>query len=198
LVVALLSGMRSALFKLTRYWEKEKAMPKKSRNPGIFGLADIENLGVLESGGDIVPGIGSFFRCVVNAGVGDLFEVGCDGCRVFGARREFPGAMVRAGFGPDGGERAVIERFDPEFVASRHDFLIIGSGDGLFVDTAGRAHAHGLEVVVASWADRLSWRLAQVADYVLILDDFMPGGLEQLAAAGHHGLVGDHGFVAAA
>jgi len=54
------------------------------------------------------------------------------------------------------------------------------------------------EVVVASWADRLSRRRAQVADHVLILDDCMPGGLEQLAAAGHHGLCGDHGFVAAA
>ena len=41
-------------------------------------------------------------------------------------------------------------------------------------------------------------RLAQVADHVLIFDDCMLGGLEQLTAAGHHGLVGDNGFVAAA
>lgn len=139
-------------------------------------LLDPESLSVRFTRGPLARGVGRFFRDVFAPGPLDALFLGVDRRRALDAEREFPRARLWVGDGPSGGERALIANVDLRHIASRYTGITIGSGDGEFTALALEARRLGLRVRVASWSSRLSAGLARVADEVVLLDNFLPGG----------------------
>jgi len=139
-------------------------------------LLDPESLAVLERHGPLRPGIGRLFDAVCAPRPTDALYVGVDPRRAFDAKAEFPTCHLRVGDGPSGGERAVIEVFDPLHHPRHFGGLTIASGDHEFLGVAGLAARGGMRVRVVSWSRRLSAELAAAADEVVLLDTFLPAG----------------------
>lgn len=152
-------------------------------------LVDIENLGVETSGGRVLRGTGEVYRAVAVPGRLDQFIVGADATRIFDAAREFPGVRQCAGWGPDGGEDAILAEVNLELVSQRFDAITIGSGDSRFCDLAQSARAKGIPIRVISRPDRLSHQLRQLTQWFIWFPDPVLWG--------HHRGVGSKGRTAA-
>lgn len=139
-------------------------------------LLDPESLAVLEAHGPLRRGIGQLFGVVCSPRATDAIYVGVDPRRAFDARAEFPTCHLRVGDGPSGGERAVIQMFDPTLHPRQFGGLTIASGDHEFLGVAGEAARRGMRVRVVSWSARLATSLADIADEVVFLDTFLPAG----------------------
>ncbi len=139
-------------------------------------LLDPESLAVLEAHGALRRGIGQLFDVVCSPRRTDALYVGVDPRRAFDAKAEFPTCHLRVGDGPSGGERAVIEMFDPNLHPRQFGGLTIASGDHEFLGVAADAARRGMRVRVVSWSSRLATALADIADEVVFLDTFLPAG----------------------
>lgn len=146
------------------------------RDPREIYALDPESWGVVDARGALQPGVGHLFDQVCTPQRFDAVYVGVDWRRAFDALVEFPGCHLRTGDGPSGGERAVIDAIDPRHAADTFSGFTIGSGDHEFVGLASAVAQHGVRVRVVSWSGRLSVALAEVADEVVLLDNFLPNG----------------------
>lgn len=149
-------------------------------------IVDIENLLALRTPDEHVgPAAGALYGAIAQVGPDDLLTVAADVNRWFEAKVAFPGCRVLPGYGADGADRALQEATDIEFLASRFDTIVIGSGDHWFVDVAYRARQAGLKVVVVSRPASLSRFLAPYADEVIefggLVGDTLPTGLTTAA-----------------
>ena len=83
----------------------------------------------------------------------------------------WPSARWKWRSGADGADLALLDELDPTAIASRFSHVVIGSGDGIFADIAGRLASHGVEVTVVSRRRGLANRLRLAAKHVCVFDD---------------------------
>lgn len=101
---------------------------------------------------------------------GDLVVAGCDRGGVFDTADVWPHARVVFGRGSNGADHALLSAAS-ERVAQRFSTVVIGSGDGIFADTAARLRSEGVTVAVVSVAGSLAYRLALAAEAVRLIGD---------------------------
>jgi len=85
----------------------------------------------------------------------------------------FSGQVIPAFRGPDGAERALLERIPVDWVVRRFERVVIGSGDHAFGDLARAARAAGLEVVVIGRKRSIHHSFWRLGCTVLHLEDFL-------------------------
>lgn len=66
--------------------------------------------------------------------------------------------------GPDGGEQALIDAVDLDWVSTRFGRLVIASGDNKFVEAAMDARVHGMHVHQVTGHGQPAWSLLQAAN----------------------------------
>lgn len=71
--------------------------------------------------------------------------------------------------GPDGADRALLARADPDLVGHRFHRLVVGSGDGIFADLAQAVRDQGGDVWVVAVDGHISTRLRRCASTVVPL-----------------------------
>lgn len=151
---------------------RSRHSPKASALGGrAIHLVDIENLCVNHSGQPISTGVGDSYRSIVRPGPNDQFIVASDASRIFDARREFQGARIVHGTGPDGAELAIEHEVDLRHAATHFTTLVIASGDGYFTRTARRAQELDMRVVVVSRESCLARSLAHYAHGFIAFPD---------------------------
>ena len=130
-------------------------------------LIDIENLaGTGHLDHVLARRMAGAYHTAAGCQVPDLTVVACSHHSGFAVALAFRGASVRWRSGPDGADLALLEAAD-ELPFECFDRLVIGSGDGIFLRLARRAHAKGLIVDVVARAGGISWGLAGAADHLV-------------------------------
>jgi hypothetical protein len=86
----------------------------------------------------------------------------------------WPHARYRVRSGPDGADLELLDVIWHEDVATRFTHVVIGSGDGTFVNAVQALSDGGVWVTVVSRWDSLSPRLAHAARDVIFLDTPAP------------------------
>lgn len=132
-----------------------------------LAVIDAENLDRARIHSGLTPRLGQRWRQVVPAHPQLTTYVGSDASRFGAMVREFPTDHRVVGFGPDGGELALIEVINEQLLDGQFGCLVIGSGDGEFVNVAWKARTLGLLVVVVALDDCLSTRLARIAHHTI-------------------------------
>lgn len=118
-------------------------------------------------------------RADVVIGVGNHNRTG-----LFAARHAWPTAALRCLGGRDGGELSLLRyAADLDAVARTYGRVVIGSGDGEFIDFAVELGRRDLHCVVVAWRHKLSRRLAEVASEVRLMDTRLVAGSPGVLAA---------------
>jgi hypothetical protein len=128
-----------------------------------FVACDLENLvgGPLTADmGDLAAEVYSRFEAAACTRPGDLVVIATHPGAAFVAHRVAPFARLVTRRGPDGADRRLIEELaDLDRLSERFDQVVIGSGDGIFVEPVQALVGAGIETVVvgreASMAKRL-------------------------------------------
>ena len=136
-----------------------------------LAVVDAENLDRARIHSGLTPQLGDRWRRIVPAHPALTTFVGADASRYRAMAREFPHDHTVVGFGPDGGELALIEMIERHAFTGAIGCLVIGSGDGEFTSVAWKARALGLMVVVVALDDCLSTRLARLAHHTIAFPD---------------------------
>jgi hypothetical protein len=132
-----------------------------------LAVIDAENLDRARIQSGLTPRLGQRWRQVMPSHPQLTTYVGSDASRFGAMVREFPNDERVVGFGPDGGELALINVIDQQAFDGRFGCLVIGSGDGEFVNVAWKARTLGLLVVVVALDGSLSTRLARTAHHTI-------------------------------
>jgi hypothetical protein len=132
-----------------------------------LAVIDAENLDRARILSGLTPRLGQRWRQVMPAHPQLTTYVGSDASRFGAMAREFPNDERVVGFGPDGGELALINVIKDQSLDGQFGCLVIGSGDGEFVNVAWKARTLGLLVVVVALDDCLSTRLARIAHHTI-------------------------------
>ena len=132
-----------------------------------LAVIDAENLDRARIHSGLTPRLGQRWRDVMPSHPQLTTYVGSDASRFGAMVREFPNDQRVVGFGPDGGELALIEVIKEQLLDGQFGWLVIGSGDGEFVNIAWKARTLGLLVVVVALDDCLSTRLARIAHHAI-------------------------------
>jgi len=112
----------------------------------------------------------------------DLLVVGVNPMLAHVAREVLPTARLVVGKGPDGADHALLgAAVSAEFVAARFARLIIGSGDGAFIQLAQEVRSLGVEVTAIGMAGHVHRRLAGATDHCSFI---VPEPNDHLARAG--------------
>lgn len=135
-----------------------------------LAVIDAENLDRARVHSGLTPRLGQRWRQVMPAHPQLTTIVGADGSRFSAMAREFPEAQKVIGFGPDGGELALIRAIEDQTL-DEFGCLVIGSGDAEFVPIAWKARSLGMTVVVVALDDCLSTRLARTAHHTIAFTD---------------------------
>ncbi|MEI7593634.1 MAG: NYN domain-containing protein [Actinomycetes bacterium] len=98
---------------------------------------------------------------------------------------DVPEFRYLAGFGPDGADRALLEDAPVEWIVSRFDRLVIGSGDHAFTDLARAVKSAGTKVVVVARPDQLARSLRLAADEVMSLPNLPDLPCDPLMTSSH-------------
>ena len=134
-------------------------------------LLDIENLmGGPHQGADALEeAIRSYFEAVGH-GPEDHVVVACNPALVVTVGRQRQGGRILIGHGPDGADRALLSQLRClDWIASRYDRVIVGSGDGIFTEIVRELVGIGVPVGVISRPQALAHVLARAATFVMVL-----------------------------
>jgi hypothetical protein len=132
-------------------------------------LVDVENIV-----GDPVADDGSVraaveaYKKAASVRPDDLAVVASNGKLAMAAGQAWPGALLRIGRGPNGADLALLEEAPPEWVAGRFSRVVIGSGDGIFVDLVRRLRLQGQSVTVVGRPGSISGKLRKAASVKLL------------------------------
>jgi hypothetical protein len=134
-------------------------------------LVDIENLmGGPFTGDNAMRESCRRYREAACVGLRDHVVIACNPALALEAARNWPGRLLVAGRGPDGADLALLEQVrDARWVAQRFDRVVIGSGDGIFYDTAVALRSYGIAVGIVAVEGRLSRSLARTAHFIRVL-----------------------------
>lgn len=84
----------------------------------------------------------------------------------------YPQGSLKVRHGPDGADQALLDEVrDRNWIASRFHRVVVGSGDGIFLNLVSDLRRHGVAVGVVSLERGLSWQLSHAAHFVQILHD---------------------------
>lgn len=134
-------------------------------------LVDVENLmgGPLAGPQALNAALAGYERTAV-VGPGDHVVAAINPALVLDVFERWPHARLLLGWGVDGADSALLASVaDVEWIASRYDRLVVGSGDGIFGPAVAAYRQSGLCVEVVSRARSLSMALAVLASRVAIL-----------------------------
>ena len=145
-----------------------------------LAVIDAENLDRARIHSGLTPRLGQRWRDVMPSHPQLTTYVGSDASRFGAMVREFPNDQRVVGFGPDGGELALIEVIKEQLFEGQFGCLVIGSGDGEFVNVAWKARTLGLLVVVVALDDCLSTRLARIAHQTICFPEASAASVVQI------------------
>ena len=115
------------------------------------------------------------YRAAVSVTDGDHVIVGANPKLGVVAKTSWPAARLVVRHGSNGADIALLEEVrDVEFIASRYDQIVVGSGDGVFEAMVRVYKAYGLPVGVVSRQRSLSYVLGATASFVRLLPDIDP------------------------
>ena len=136
-------------------------------------LVDPENLmGGPDSGLAVLSRTLSCYRDVARVADGDHVTIGVNPAFHAPVKAYWPSAKVLSKGGPEGADiRLIGEVGNPAWTAPRYDRLVIGSGDGDFVEVARVYRACGLVVDVVARPMSLSARLAVAATRIRVMPE---------------------------
>ena len=134
-------------------------------------VVDIENLaGAAVPSLDLVTAVQVRYLARLGLRADDQVVLAASHLALLNAGLGWPHARYRVRSGKDGADLALIDVLEHENVAARFSHVVIGSGDGLFGDTAARLAARGVYITVVSRKASLAQGLARVARDVIYLD----------------------------
>jgi len=134
-------------------------------------VVDIENLsGVAIPSRDLVSEVQLRYLACLVFGVDDQVVLASSHLGLLNAGLGWPHARYRVRSGKDGADLELIDVLEHENIAARFGHVVIGSGDGLFGQAAGKLAARGVRITVVSRRASLSSDLARVAGAVIYLD----------------------------
>ena len=167
-------GTRKTSRQVMRFPTERQVPREKHVPPGrAFNAIDIENLiGRPSTEQSAFEWVAMNYRNIVPAAVGDHIVIGANPSLGHLAIKYWPSARLVVRWGRDGADIALIECVkDVEFIAARYDRIVIGSGDGVFVNVVRAFRRLGLPVEVVARRGSLSRKLAEAASVVRILGD---------------------------
>jgi hypothetical protein len=134
-------------------------------------VVDIENLaGAAVPSLDLVSAVQVRYLACLGFGADDQVVLAASHLALLNAGLGWPHARYRVRSGKNGADRELIDVLEHENVAARFSHVVIGSGDGLFGDTAASLAARGVYITVVSRRGSLAQALARVARDVIYLD----------------------------
>ena len=134
-------------------------------------VVDIENLaGAAVPSLDLVSAVQVRYLACLGFGSDDQVVLAASHLALLNAGLGWPHARYRVRSGKNGADRELIDVLEHENVAARFSHVVIGSGDGLFGDTAASLAARGVYITVVSRRGSLAQALARVARDVIYLD----------------------------
>ena len=134
-------------------------------------VVDIENLaGAAVPSLDLVTAVQVRYLARLGFGADDQVVLAASHLALLNAGLGWPHARYRVRSGKDGADLELIDVLEHENVAARFSHVVIGSGDGLFGDTAARLAARGVYITVVSRRGSLAQGLARAARDVIYLD----------------------------
>ncbi|GGS83529.1 hypothetical protein GCM10010156_47670 [Planobispora rosea] len=134
-------------------------------------LLDVENLvGTPRPATAEVVTLMGHYRRRVPAGFTDQYVAAVNHGALLAVGLALAGIQLLVRSGPDGADEALCEVIRLDHLDDRFERVIIGSGDGIFTDLADWLRRRGVEVVVVSRPDALSYRLRRTAAQVIPLD----------------------------
>lgn len=153
----------------TLYVVPERRTPRASYAPAgrTLHLVDLENL----MGGPFQPRsilrrVSDLYRTSAPVRNADHVIVAVNPALVVEAALAWSGARLLMAGGPDGADLALLEEVqNVEWVASRYDRVVIGSGDGIFAPVADAIRTCGIAVGVVAQEGRMSMHLARCSHF---------------------------------
>ncbi|MEV6983024.1 NYN domain-containing protein [Sphaerisporangium sp. NPDC051017] len=134
-------------------------------------LIDIENLvGSTRPTTCEVEEVMTIYESLVPIGAMDHYVVAVNHTALLAVGIAFRGVRLLARSGPDGADRALVESAYDDRIDLRFERVIIGSGDGYFVNLADWLTEAGLHVTVVSRRGSLSRHLAAIVPDVVCLE----------------------------
>ncbi|RCG32727.1 NYN domain-containing protein [Sphaerisporangium album] len=141
------------------------------RHGRAMHLLDIENLvGAPHPTTCEVEEVMTVYEMVVPIGEMDQYMVAVNPSALVAVGIAFPGVRLLTRPGPDGADQALGETAHDDRIDLRFERVVIGSGDGYFVDLARWLAEAGLHVTVVSRPGSLSRRLSAAVSDVVSLE----------------------------
>lgn len=141
------------------------------RHGRAMHLLDIENLvGSTRPTTCEVEEVMTVYETLVPIGAMDHYVVAVNHSALVAVGIAFHGVRLLARSGPDGADRALAETAYDDRIDLRFERVVIGSGDGYFVDLAHWLTESGLHVTVVSRPGSLSRRLSATVSDVICLE----------------------------
>ncbi|MHB1582392.1 MAG: NYN domain-containing protein [Acidimicrobiales bacterium] len=138
---------------------------RPSRN---LHLIDAENLGRSpRPSRDEAELVHSTYLDLVGCEAPDHAVVACNHGAAIEVGSAWAGARLLLASGKDGADNALLDVLAREDVPRRYDGVVVGSGDGIFVDAVLELRASGVAVTVVAPPEALSRRLALAATAVV-------------------------------
>ena len=134
-------------------------------------VVDIENLaGAALPSFALVSEVQGRYMNRLAFGVGDQVVMAASHLGLLEAARGWPHARYRVRSGKDGADRELIDVLEHENVAARFSHVVIGSGDGIFGQSAASLAARGVRITVVSRRGSLADGLRRIAADVIYLE----------------------------
>lgn len=144
-------------------------------------VVDIENLaGAAIPSPALVAEARFRYLARLQLGVADQVVMAASHLGLLDAARAWPHARYRVRSGQDGADLELIDVLEHENVAARFSHVVIGSGDGIFGQSAASLADRGVRITVVSRRGSLAPGLARIAREVIYLDQ--PARGHRLAA----------------
>ncbi|WP_421118598.1 NYN domain-containing protein [Aquihabitans daechungensis] len=135
------------------------------RSGRTLHLIDVENLiGDPMASDEEVTSVIAAYKQAAGVRPGDLAVVASNGRLAMAAGLAWPGALLRVGRGPDGADLALLAEAPVEDVARRFTDVVVGSGDGIFVDLVRQLRLRGRRVTVVARPGSVARQLRYAAD----------------------------------
>jgi hypothetical protein len=140
-------------------------------------LVDVENLmGGPSTGIDQMVDALERYRIAAPFSAGDHVVIAANLAIALDAKVAWPEARLLARGGPDGADIALLEEVaNVQFISTRYDTIVVGSGDGVFEVVAEVYRPLGLSVGIVSQRSRLSYALASSSSFVRFIPEAHDG-----------------------
>ncbi len=166
---------KNNILKIMEAQVPERRIPREKYVPEnrSLHLVDIENLmGGPRAGPSVIEWAVSAYQGTVPLAEGDHPVIGSNPYLWPCVDRCWSSARLVGRHGPDGADKALKEVVkNVDFILPRYDRIVVGSGDGDFLDVVWKYRARHLVVEVVARRRSLSRELAEAASRVWILPE---------------------------